>query len=66
VRFELGRQWIYVVRNAWRGGYTVFVMSDEGKMQIGHYPSAREAVAAAADMLVQGESRDVQPSRLAS
>ncbi|MHB1132065.1 MAG: hypothetical protein ACYC4L_06705 [Chloroflexota bacterium] len=44
---------VYIVRNAWRGGYTVHVASAEGRNQVGHYEEAEEAVAAASELLAR-------------
>lgn len=51
VRFTANGRSIYVVRNAWRGGYTVLTMDGGVRTQVGQFPDAEEAVAAAADAL---------------
>ena len=51
VRFVGNSESVYVVRNAWRGGYTVHLMTDGYRTQIGHYDDAAEAVAVAAECL---------------
>ena len=63
---------VYVVRNAWRGGFTVHVVADDYRTQVGHYPTAEEAVAAAAELVARPYSagpavpRQLRPLRNAS
>lgn len=72
VCFERTSECVCVVRNAWRGGCTVWEMSDEGRQQVGHFLDAKEAVSVAVDLVLQPESsapsvvKRVHPRKLAS
>lgn len=60
VRFSIGDQAVYVVRDAWGDGCSVMVTDLEGTREVQHYLEPRSAIARAVRIVreIQAQARD--------